>query len=74
MAGIVGIGLDADDGHVRFTQGEVFRIYRGSEASHAHMRDTCLRIQEHIRRRGKRLEDLSGDEFVKLVANLDGAC
>ena len=67
-ARILGVGLDNKDGHVRITQGVNFDIFSGSEHTHEHMRETCIRLNEKLDRRGKRLDDLTRDEFTDLVA------
>jgi hypothetical protein len=67
-ARIIGLGLDNADGHVRVTQGENFDIYLGSESTHEQLQETCIKLNEKLDRRGKRLEDLSRDEFVEIIA------
>ena len=66
-ARILGLGLDNADGHVRLTHGENFDIYLGSEGTHEQLQETCIKLNEKLDRRGKRLEDLSRDEFVDLI-------
>jgi hypothetical protein len=66
-ARILGLGLDNADGHVRLTRGENFDIYLGSEKTHEQLQETCIKFNEKLDRRGKRLEDLSRDEFVDLI-------
>ncbi len=71
MAGILGLAFDHEDGHVRTTQGENFSVYLGSEATHEQLRNACLRIKERLRGMGRKLEDLTREEFVAMVAALD---
>jgi hypothetical protein len=66
-ARILGLGLDNADGHVRLTRGGNFDICLGSESTHEQLRETCIKLNEKLDRRGKRLEDLSRDEFVDLI-------
>ena len=66
-ARILGLGLDNAEGHVRITRGENFDIYLGSENTHEQILKTCIKINEKLDQRGKRLEDLSRDEFVDLI-------
>jgi hypothetical protein len=66
-ARILGLGLDNADGHVRLTRGENFDIYLGSEGTHEQLQETCIKLNEKLDQRGKRLEDLSRDEFVDLI-------
>ncbi len=66
-AGIMGLGLDNEDGHVRITQGKNFRVVLGSEETHGRMTEICIKINEKLDQRGKRLEEVSAREFVDLV-------
>ena len=70
VVGILGLGLDNDDGHIRITNGKNFNILLGSEQSHEHMQETCIKVNEKLDARGKRLEDLSPDEFVDLISDI----
>lgn len=65
---LVGLGLDNDDGHVRITRGENFRIFGGSHDTHQSMQEKCIRFSEKLKDRGQRLEDLGGNEFLELAA------
>lgn len=66
-AHMLGVGLDRPDGHVRITQGPNFTVLMGSEETHEALRGTCMKIGEKLRRRGKRLENVSREEFQDLV-------
>ena len=67
---VLGLGLDNDDGHIRITNGKNFNILLGSEQSHERMQETCIKVNEKLDARGKRLEDLSPDEFVDLISDI----
>lgn len=56
---LVGVAFDAEDGHTRLTRGENFILCGGSEETHAVMQETATKINEHLDRRGQRLEDVS---------------
>ncbi len=71
-ARILGLGLDDAQGHVRVTRGRNFDIYLGSESTHERLQETCIKLNEKLDQRGKRLEDLSRDEFMDLVAESGG--
>lgn len=58
-AALLGLGFDAQDGHTRITKGDNFLLYGGSKETHAQMQETALKINEHLDRRGQRLEDVS---------------
>ena len=62
-AALLGLGLDGDDGHVRLTRGKNFLLCGGSHQTHAVMQETALKINEHLDRREKRLEDVSAGEL-----------
>jgi hypothetical protein len=70
---ILGLGLDSEDRHVRITKGKNFDIYFGSESTHEHMQETCIKINEKLERRGRRIEELSRQEFIDLVTDVEGA-
>ena len=72
-ARILGLGLDDAQGHVRVTRGRNFDIYLGSENTHERLQETCIKLNEKLDQRGKRLEDLSRDEFIDLVAESGGS-
>ena len=59
---IVGVGLDSD-GHKRVTRGENFALVGGTEETHEKMTETAVKINEKIADRGKRLEEVSHEEF-----------
>ncbi len=68
---ILGLGLDNKDRHIRITQGKNFDVLLGSEATHEQLQETCIRINEKLDKKGKRLEELSEKEFIDLVADAD---
>jgi hypothetical protein len=63
QAAMLGLGLDGDDGHTRLTRGKNFVLYGGSQDTHAHMQETAIKVNEHLDRRGKQLEDVSPREL-----------
>ncbi len=64
---LLGIGLDNDDGHFRATRGEIFHIVGGSHDTHQLMQEKCVKFDEKLRGRGKRLAELEREEFVDLA-------
>ena len=66
-AGLIGLGFDNEDGHVRVTQGKNFCVYLGSEETHGRMAEVCIKINEKLDRRGKRLEEVSPRELADLA-------
>ena len=59
---MLGIGLDTD-GHKRITKGENFALVGGTKETHEVMTETAMKINEKIASRGKRLEEVSHEEF-----------
>ena len=68
---IVGLAADSEDGHIRITQGDNFNVYSGSEKTHGEMQETCLKINEMLSEKGRKLEDLSREEFIELVSSIE---
>lgn len=62
-AALLGVGLDNDDGHKRLTRGENFVLVGGSEKTHTVMQETAVKINEHLKREGKQLEDAHPNEL-----------
>ncbi len=60
---MLGIGFDADDGQTRVTRGKNFAMVGGSEQTHAIMKESAIKINEHADRKGKPLADVSVDEM-----------
>ncbi|MGC9454139.1 MAG: hypothetical protein ACP5HU_04685 [Phycisphaerae bacterium] len=70
-ARLLGLGLDNEDGHVRVTRGENFQLYGGSAETHEQMQDKCIRFNEKLSERGKRLDDLEPRELVDLAGECE---
>ena len=69
-AALLGVGLDNEDGHTRITRGENYALVGGSEETHGVMQETAVKINEHLDRRGKRLEDVSSGELRDIVRDV----
>jgi hypothetical protein len=65
-AALLGLGLDADDGHTRLTRGENFVLFGGSQDTHAAMQETAIKLNEQLDRRGRRLDDVSARELHEI--------
>jgi hypothetical protein len=70
-ARLLGVGLDNEDGHVRLTRGRNFDLVGGSAETHDSMQEKCIKFNENLDARGKRLEDLSRDEFLGMAAECE---
>ena len=69
---LAGVGLDAADGHKRLTKGGNFILVGGSEETHETMKETAIKFNEKLSRKGKRLGELSRDEFADLMSDASG--
>ncbi len=69
--GLLGLGLDNDDGHVRVTRGKNFHLVGGSEETHGTMQEKCIKLNEKLDSRGKCMEDLGRSELRDLAAECD---
>lgn len=66
--GLLGIGLDNQDGHTRMTQGKNFHLVGGSSETHETMQEQCIKFNEKLDARGKELGDLEHREFLDMAA------
>jgi hypothetical protein len=64
--GVLGLGLDAQDGHRRITKGDDFLLLGGSSETHEKMTELVLRMKERLKAKGKSFGDLSRKEFEDL--------
>lgn len=65
--GLLGIGLDAKDGHHRVSSGGDFLIVGGSAETHERMQDLVIHLEATLKERGQSLRELDGAEFDELV-------
>ena len=63
---VVGIGTDDSCGHVRYTQGESFKLYGGSEESHSAMLEHVALLKRAIRELGISLDAMTYPQYVQL--------
>jgi len=63
---ILGVGLDSD-GHRRITRGDNFTLLGGTEETHGQMTEHAIKINEKLKARGKRLEQVSRAEFEDIA-------
>jgi hypothetical protein len=71
-AALLGLAFDNNDGETRLTRGKNFLLVGGSQESHAVMQETAVKINEHLDKRGKRLEDASVDELRDICRKVVG--
>jgi hypothetical protein len=68
ISGILGVGLDNEDGHKRITTGEKFILVGGSEDTHERMTETMVKTFEELKRRDKQLESVDPRELGEIIA------
>ena len=59
---LLGVGLDSD-GHKRLTKGENFALVGGTAETHEQMTEKAIKINEKLKSKGKKLEEVSREEF-----------
>lgn len=64
---LLGVGFDAEDGHVRITTGEKYDVLMGSDESHAYMTQLISKIEAEISKRGLDLDGLSPEILGEIV-------
>ena len=67
VLGLLGVGLDNDDGHRRITRSEAFLLGGGSADTHERMQETAIRFEEALERRGKSLAEAEVAEVIDLL-------
>lgn len=67
---LLGVGLDNRDGEVRLTRGENFTLMGGSEETHSLMQETAVKVNEHLDRKGKTLNDVSSSELTDVIMDV----
>jgi hypothetical protein len=66
-AGLLGVGLDNDDGHKRLTTGDKFVLVGGSAETHERMAETTIKTFEELKRRDKHLETVDPRELAEIL-------
>jgi len=69
-AAMLGVAFDNDDGHTRLTKGKNFVLCGGSQETHGVMQETAVKINEHLDKRGKRLEDVPIGELRQICRDV----
>jgi len=67
ISGVLGVGLDGEDGHARITRTEEMTLVGGSEETHEKMQETAIRFGENLEKRGKTLQEASVREVLDLL-------
>jgi hypothetical protein len=67
ISAILGIGLDAEDGHQRITRTEDMVLVGGSSETHGRMQETAVRFGEALESRGRRLQEIPAQEAIEML-------
>ncbi|MGE9294248.1 MAG: hypothetical protein ACQKBW_11590 [Puniceicoccales bacterium] len=67
ITGLLGVGLDNEDGHKRVTRADKFAIVGGSAETHERMTETVMKTFEDLKRRGKDIEQAEHREVADLL-------
>ena len=67
IRGILGVGLDNEDGHKRITTGDKFILVGGSQDTHERMTETMVKTFEELKRRDKQLETVDPRELGEII-------
>lgn len=67
QAGLLGVGLDNEDGHKRVTTGDKFALVGGSQETHERMTETVVKTFEELKRRDKQLETVDKKELAEIL-------
>lgn len=70
VVGLLGVGFDSEDGQIRITQADEYNVLMGSGETHEALQKICRRIDDSIKASGRRLNDYSPEEFMKIVQGL----
>lgn len=67
VSGLLGVGLDNQDGHKRLTTGEKFAVVGGSEETHGRMTETVIKTFEDLKRKGKDISEVHPRELAEII-------
>jgi hypothetical protein len=65
--GILGLGLDNEDGHKRITSGDQFLLVGGSDETHGRMTEMMMKTFEELKRRNKLLQHCEPKEIADIL-------
>jgi CO dehydrogenase/acetyl-CoA synthase epsilon subunit len=66
-AHLLGVGLDASDGHKRITRADQFTLVGGSSETHERMTETVVKTVEKLTLRGKTIATAEPSELKDLL-------
>jgi len=70
IKGLLGVGLDGDDGHTRISRGPNFFLLGGSKGTHEKMQHVALSFNDKVGRRGKKIEEINSRELDEIAREI----
>ena len=67
---LLGVGFDADDGHLRMTTADKFDVVMGSDESHEYITQLIMKIEAELDAQGLNLDELSPEVLSEIVKSL----
>lgn len=67
---LLGVGFDAEDGHVRITKSDNYDVLMGSDESHDFLQKLIAKIEAELKYKDLKLDDLSPAEFSEFVKSI----
>jgi hypothetical protein len=67
ISGLLGLGLDNEDGHKRITTAEKFVVLGGSAETHEKLTETAVKTFEELKRRSKPIETVEWNELSEII-------
>jgi len=71
VVGLLGVGFDRDDKHVRITRAENYHVLMGSNSSHQALQKICSQINKKIKTSGRILSEYTPEEFMELMQEIN---
>ena len=69
---LLGVGFDADDGHIRITSGDKYDVLMGSDGSHDYLNRLLSGVEREIKQRGLDLDSMSPEDLQSIVQHMNG--
>jgi hypothetical protein len=70
VVGMLGVGFDHQDGHIRITQSEHYQVMMGSKESHCELQKICSGIEKAVQSSGRDLISYTPEELMELIQTI----
>ena len=64
---LLGLSLDADNGHTRITKGKNFYLFGGTKTTHGQMQEIAIKFNEQLKKRHKTLDEIAEEDFIDIA-------